>query len=369
MSERRVSALDSAWDTPPDADDFVREAVAWHFDPATGSRYWVERAKKLDFDPRRDVRTVADLTKFPNIVDELRDVPLEDLVPVGYKKLGTITEPPVVGESGGTTGAPKRVFAYPDVFEQSWSWYHGRLREHGVADGANWLGVVPAGPHMVGKLTRDTAAYFGGIFFTIDLDPRWAKRCVARGNVEALKDYVDHLISQIEFILRSQHIGTLAITPPLLEALSRRDDLVELINQKVGTITWSGASMDSDTRQVLRTEIFPKANLVGIFGSTMIFCGIPERAGLPVGEPAVFDPPAPFSLFSVVDPETLEPVPYGERGQTISHHITRNLFLPNNLERDTAIRHPHGLGHQGDSISEVRPVQNFGDVKVIEGVY
>jgi phenylacetate-coenzyme A ligase PaaK-like adenylate-forming protein len=365
MTNGAASVLDLAWDSPPEADDLVREAMAWHFDPKTGSEFWLARAKRLEFDPRRDVRSVADLSLFPNIVDELRDVRLETLVPNGYE----LTTPPVVGESGGTTGVPKRVFTLPDVREQSWSWYYRRMVEHGVPAGANWLGVVPAGPHMVGALARDTATSFGGVFFTVDLDPRWAKLCVARGAVDALKAYVDHLVDQIEWILRSQDVGVLAITPPLLEAVCQREHLVDLINQKVSTITWSGASMDEDTRQFLRTEVFPKANLVGIFGSTMIFCGIPERPGLPFGEPAVFDPPSPFSMFSVVDPETRQPVPYGQRGQTISHHITRNLFLPNNLERDTAIRHPHGHGRSGDSISEVAPVREFGDAPVIEGVY
>ena len=36
-------------------DAHVRETVAWHFDPATGSPFWLERAKSFDFDPVKDV--------------------------------------------------------------------------------------------------------------------------------------------------------------------------------------------------------------------------------------------------------------------------------------------------------------------------
>ncbi|MEX5634506.1 phenazine antibiotic biosynthesis protein [Parafrankia sp. FMc2] len=361
--------LDLPWESPPKSDEFIREAMAWHFSPETGSPFWLERARALDFDPVVDVRTMADLAMFDNVVDDLRAVPLESLVPLGYSASGTSGVRPEVGESGGTTGEPKRVFTFPDVKKQSWTWYWSRLAEHGVGVDRNWLGVVPAGPHMVGILARDTAAHFGAIYFTVDLDPRWAKRCAARGAVDELRSYVEHLVDQIEWILRSQDIGLIAITPPLLEAVCQRDHLVDLINEKVSTITWSGASMDHDTREMLRTDVFPGVDLIGIFGSAMIFCGIPERPGGRSDEPAVFDPPSPFSSFSVVDPETRQPVPYGERGQLLTHHITRNLFLPNNLERDTAVRHPHGLGHSGDSISEVAPVQEFGDVRVIEGVY
>jgi hypothetical protein len=62
-------------------------------------------------------------------------------------------------------------------------------------------------------------------------------------------------------------------------------------------------------------------------------------------------------------------VPYGQRGQVIMNHISKGMFLPNNLERDSAIRLP-GPAHQvGDSLSEVRPVTAFDGEPVIEGVY
>ncbi|MFF2022051.1 phenazine antibiotic biosynthesis protein [Streptomyces sp. NPDC058171] len=369
MTSRAASALDNSWDSPPEAQDLIQEAMAWHFDPKTGSPFWQELGKKLAFDPRKDVRTVEDLSLFPNVVDELRNVRVEDLVPRGYGSIDALPTPPVVGESGGTTGSPKRVFVLPDVREQSWAWYHHRLVEHGIATGDNWLGVMPAGPHMAGILAQDTALRFRSIFFTLDLDPRWAKLVTARGAVGELKEYVNHLVNQIEWILQSQDIRVMVITPPLIEAVCQREHLVDLINAKVNTIIYGGTSMDEDTRHLLRTEVFPQVNFVSIFGSTMIFCAMPERPGAPAGESPIFDPPSPFSMFSVVDPATGQNVAYGERGQVVTHHITRNLFLPNNLDRDTGIRHPHRLGHPGDAVSEIKPVQEFGDATVIEGVY
>jgi hypothetical protein len=53
----------------------IRAAIRWHFDPNTGSPFWLERAKALDFDPVSDVRTFEDLRLFPNVVDEFRQVP------------------------------------------------------------------------------------------------------------------------------------------------------------------------------------------------------------------------------------------------------------------------------------------------------
>ncbi|WP_083753568.1 AMP-binding protein [Actinosynnema sp. ALI-1.44] len=369
MTSRAASALDATWDSAPDARDLIQEAMAWHFDKRTGSPFWQEQAKKLDFDPRKDVRTVDDLLLFPNIVDELRHVRIEDLVPRGYGAIDSLPVPPVIGESGGTTGAPKRVFMLPDVREQSWAWYHNRLTEHGIKDGDNWLGVMPAGPHMAGVLAGDTAARFRSIFFTLDLDPRWAKLVIGRGAADELKAYVTHIVNQAEWILQSQDIRVMCVTPPILEAMCQRDHLVDLINEKVNTVIYGGTSMDPDTRHLLRTEVFPNVTFVSIFGSTMIFCAMPERPGADPDSAPIFDPPSPFSVFSVIDPETAHPVAYGERGQVLTHHITRNLFLPNNLDRDTGIRHEHRFGYPGDAVSEFKPVQEFGAAPVIEGVY
>ena len=71
----------------------------------------------------------------------------------------------------------------------------------------------------------------------------------------------------------------------------------------------------------------------------------------------------------MIDPQTGGRVPYGERGQVVMNHVSKSMFLPNNLERDTAIRVPGPDGQVGDSVSEVRPVETFDGEAVIEGVY
>jgi hypothetical protein len=71
----------------------------------------------------------------------------------------------------------------------------------------------------------------------------------------------------------------------------------------------------------------------------------------------------------VIDPETGAEVPYGERGQVVMNHISKGMFLPNNLERDTAMRVPGPEGQVGDSLTEVAPVARFEGEPVIEGVY
>jgi hypothetical protein len=74
-------------------------------------------------------------------------------------------------------------------------------------------------------------------------------------------------------------------------------------------------------------------------------------------------------FFRVVDPETGRPVAHGERGQIVMNHITKFAFVPNNLERDTAIRVPAEDGHIGDAVADVAPVQTFDGTRITEGVY
>jgi hypothetical protein len=127
--------------------------------------------------------------------------------------------------------------------------------------------------------------------------------------------------------------------------------------------------MDADTRHLLRNEVFPGVKLLGAYGSTMILGGCYERLGDTDDDVCVFDPPAPFITFRVVDPGTGRTVEYGQRGQVVMNHISRSMLLPNNLERDLATRVEPPAGQAGDSVADVSPVARFDDETVIEGVY
>ncbi len=91
-------------------DAHVRDIVRWHFNPATGCPFWLERAKSLDFDPLQDVLTYDDLDKFGPFEDEwLRGGPVRRWVPKAYAD-----KPIYVFETGGSTGVPKSRIAHED---------------------------------------------------------------------------------------------------------------------------------------------------------------------------------------------------------------------------------------------------------------
>ncbi|MBJ7339573.1 phenazine antibiotic biosynthesis protein [Mycolicibacterium sp.] len=363
MTHTDVRILDVPREAPPDPEEYLRAAMAWHFGPDTGSPFWLRVAQELDFDPRTDVRTHDDLALFPNLTDQLRSVPVEDLIPRGY---GSPPPVPRIYESGGTTGAPKRTAQLPDWVEQVTRWQVEDFTAGGFVPGGGLLAMMPSGPHGVGHFDREVAERLGSTFHSIDLDPRWVKKLAARGATAEVAAYVEHVVEQARFVLETQSVANLHATPPLLEALSRDDRLVDLVTEKIRFILLSGAHVDADTLDVLR-DVFPQATVSTVFGSTMILSQAATR--MFADGDAVFDPRSPYVVFWVVDPDTRERVPFGERGQVVMNHVSKGMLIPNNLERDTAIRTPGPGGHVGDSLSAVAPVAVFDGRAVIEGVY
>jgi phenylacetate-coenzyme A ligase PaaK-like adenylate-forming protein len=362
VADPDFSLLDVPRDSMPDPLGYLRAIISWHFGADTGSPFWLRAARTLDFDPVTEVNTFADLRRFPNLVDQLRDVPVEDLIPAGY---GSPAPIPRIFESGGTTGAPKRTAQLPDWLEQVTRWQVEDFSAGGFERGRGLLCLMPGGPHGVGYFDQAVANRLGAIFHAIDLDPRWVKKIAARGETRQVDAYLDHVLDQARFILRTQDVRNLHATPPMIEAMAADDALVDLVNSKIRYLLLSGAHVDPDTLDVMR-NVFPDTEIALVFGSTMILSQAATRI---VEHTAVFDPRSPYVVFWVVDPDTGDPVPYGQRGQVVMNHLSKGMFIPNNLERDTAIRWPGPEGQQGDSVSEVAPVAVFGGEPVIEGVY
>ena len=363
MADIDFSLLDVPRDAPPaDPDAYLRTAMAWHFGEETGSPFWLRAANGLDFDPLTEVQTFADLRRFPNLVDELRNVPVEDLIPRGY---GSPAPIPRIFESGGTTGAPKRTAQLPDWVEQVTVWQVEDFSAGGYVPGRGLACLMPSGPHGVGHFDRVVAERLGSVFHPIDLDPRWVKKLGARNAAAEIAAYVDHVLEQARYILETQDVVNLHATPPLIEAIARDDSLLDLVNNKIRYLLLSGAHVDMDTLDLLR-QIFPNTAIAMAFGSTMVLSQAATRVD---GDSLIFDPRSPYVVFWVIDPETDAEVPYGQRGQVVMNHISKGTFIPNNLERDTAVRMRAPDGHIGDSVSEVAPVAVFGGEPVIEGVY
>jgi phenylacetate-coenzyme A ligase PaaK-like adenylate-forming protein len=158
MSKSAHPILELPYGTLADPDEFVRAAMAWHFEPATGAPFWIERAKTLGFDPRADVKTYADLTRFPNVTDELRDVEISSLIPRGYGPRPDVTS---IIESGGTTGAPKSLALMADFAQLMVDRDVAIFERYGLTHEKNWLLFSPSGPHGAFEQARRGARAYG----------------------------------------------------------------------------------------------------------------------------------------------------------------------------------------------------------------
>ena len=199
-------------------DAHVREIVSWHFDPETGTQFWLEKAKSFKFNPRKDVQCFEDLKLFGHFEDEwLRGGPIRRWVPKAYQN-----KPLYVFETGGTTGIPKSRF----VSEDHWIDYEifsETLPEKYFPKGTNWMMLGPSGPRRLRLAIEHLAQVRNGICFCVDLDPRWVVKLIKKGWMEHLKAYQEHVIDQALTILSANHeIKCMFTTPKLLDSLCGR---------------------------------------------------------------------------------------------------------------------------------------------------
>lgn len=351
------------------SDEFVQAAMEWHFSPATGSPFWVKRAEELPFDPRTDIRGWDDLKLFPDVSEEWRDVPVDQLVPAGIDRSAWDFQ---VFDSGGTTGRPKRIVESRSR-RLGVQWTSTVLEDHGMpGEGeGHWLHIGPTGPHIVGRSIGLLAQLRRTFCHYIDFDPRWVKHLAKQRQTDDVVRYVQHILDQSLDVLRTQPVSVLFATPPILEAIAAREDILELVQNRVRGIIWAGTSISPETLRALEEEVFPDATVVGLYGNTMM--GIAPQRPSDTGkedEDCVFIPHHPYSRVNLVDPEnTLKEVSYGERGQARISLVSRDLLLPWTLERDCALRKRPTSRYPQDGVADVRPLPTGDAPTVVEGVY
>lgn len=340
----------------------LHETLQWHFGSETGSPFWLAKRLEFDFDPLRDITTLADLRRFPDISSQLRDLPADELIPKGGAN-----EVYHVFDSGGTSGAPKRVVESSSR-TLCVDWCNDVLDQHGFPERGHWLHVGPSGPHVVGRSIRRLAELRRSLCFTVDMDPRWVRKLLAEGRTDLAQEYTAHLLDQLELIVATQEIRVLFITPPVLEAVCARPAIYDRLRHTLRGILWAGTTASDETLRTIEDDLFPDASVAGWYGNTLM--GIaPQRPQRDDDEfRCIFQTFHPASIVEVVDFDSRSPVAYGERGRVLMHLLTRDMFLPNVLERDTAIRVQAPAG-EPDELTRIMPHREPGAPEIIEGVY
>jgi thienamycin biosynthesis protein ThnN len=322
---------------PTDAtlDRWTREVIATHFDPEAGTPYWLRWERDRGIDVRDRVEGFADLREVFDPFDEdvLRTLPAAEFAP------RSLEGDRRVYETGGTTGAPKRVVMARYWREQA-RWTARVLAEWGFPTG-NVLGLAPpGGANNAGTFLQHLAHEWGALPYHVTMDPRWAKRLSERPDGREFRRYVDHLVGQAETVLESQPIRVLFTTARLLE----RPRVRELIDgSSIEAVIHGGTALDRDTHRIFREEWYADVALVGEYGNTLM--GVAPEAPPSLRSLAErnwhvqYVPCYPYFVPEIVDADG-GLVPYGERGTVRLTVLSEEFFIPLLYERDAAIRVP-----------------------------
>lgn len=344
-------------------DAHTREIIAWHFDPQTGTPFWLEYAKRLKWDPRREVLKYDDLDKFDDFQDEwLRQGAVRRWVP---KALAS--KPIYTFETGGSTGRPKTRINIDD-FRIDYEQFSETLSDTAFPRGADWLMLGPSGPRRLRLAVEHLAQHRGGICFCVDLDPRWVTKLIKQGRMELMHEYKDHVINQGLTLLKSHDtIECLFTTPKLLEALCEK---VSLVKYGIKGVFCGGTQLTAQFHRFAREELLEgKIEFVPTYGNTLMGLACHKPFDPADNHSIIYHPPVPRAMIEVVDPDQpRRVVEYGKLGRVRLTTLTKEFFMPRFLERDEAVRHPPCEKYPWDGAGDVRPFSGFA-VPIVEGVY
>jgi phenylacetate-coenzyme A ligase PaaK-like adenylate-forming protein len=356
------SSSDSVQRASSQLDEHVREMMRWHFSPETGTPFWLDWAKKAGWDPADEVKSAADLMRFPHFEDEwLRSEPHERWIPRPYQG-----KPFMIFETGGTTGMPKQRISWED-HQIDYSEFSQTLDDQFFPRNTNWLMLGPTGPRRLRLAIEHLANVRGGCCYHVDLDPRWVKKLVDNREFDLANRYKEHVIDQGVTILKNRPVSCLFTTPKLLEALGER---LNVPDAGIRGVFCGGTSMTPQMVRFLVEEVLEnRAQFVPTYGNTLMGLACSKPLSAEDRYSITYYAPQPRAVLRVVDPDdTVKVVDYDQWGRVELTTMTREFFMPRFLERDEAVRRRPTARYAWDGVGEVRP---FGMLqnKTVEGVY
>lgn len=317
----------------------LRQVLRIHFDAEQGTHYWLGKQEELGIDAIQQIRNVEDLAILgPMDERALTERPIEDFIPQAFHKHNDY----LLAETAGTLGRPKAAVHRADEFETAFvAPFVKAARRAGFPRGGHWLFIGPTGPHIIGRAARRCAKALGAAdAFTVDFDPRWAKKLPA-GSFAAQR-YLEHVQEQALGVLEIQNIEVLFATPAVLAGLMER--IGEARRKAIRGIHLGGMTASADF--IARTaDMFPNAVILSGYGNTLL--GMMPQ--LQYSHESGFDyfPYGDRVILSLIplyeegdDPDIAARVDYGQRGRLMVHRLDKMQFLPNLIERDTAVRIP-----------------------------
>ena len=344
-------------------DAHVREIIAHHFSPETGTPKWLQFAERVGWDPRVKVQSFADLIEhFDNFDGEvLRNDPHELWIPKAFAG-----RPFTIFETGGSTGMPKQRIGWDD-YKHDYEEFSDTLPEDAFPRGGYWLMVGPTGPRRLRLAIEHLANHRGSSCYFVDLDPRWVKKLIKSGQAAQAKAYMEHVVEQALVILKGRRVDALFTTPRILEAIG---DEISIPESGIKGVFCGGTEMSPQTVRFLCEEVLEdEVAFVPTYGNTLmgLACHKPDFAADDYS--VTYYAPQPRAVLRVTNPDdSRELVEHGSWGRVELTTLTKEFFLPRFLERDEALRCEPCEAYPWDGVAQVKPYSE-NEETIVEGVY
>lgn len=344
-----------------DIETYLQSVMELHFHPEYGTPYWLDRESELGFDPRGDITSVGDLSKFPDADEEaLRSSEFRYVTPQYYDVTNLD-----ISNSSGTTGQKKSMPYGRPVTDDIAEWYAWHVGQRSSTDG-DWFAIGPYGlyeRHLVGAANAcGQACHFVGIEskrlkkqasvlqemtsgvggFVRSL-PDLLSGVKGIPRFEATLEAADDIISSQSFTHLASGIGIPQRLYPKLEAKGPTDPA------DVETILLSGGHIPKEEREEL-ASLYPNASIVPMYATSFTGACIDH----PDTDHVAYYPMAPSAFLDVVGDSGQ--VPVEERGRVAIHRVGADFLWPMQVERETARREPTRDPFAWNGIADIHPL-------------
>ena len=319
-------------------DRHVVEIVEWHFNPETGSPFWLEEARRLTWDPREKIRSFADLVQHFPAADErvLKSGKLRDRIPKGFGEI--VSSSPFF--TGGTTGEPnfrwgRRGWSPGESdYADDYSQFSELLPEEGFPKGGTCLYLGPGGCRRLRLGVEVLARLRGDILIEGDMDAGWMKD----ETNTAKPQYKQKIVRQAIGFIRRFKPTWVFCTPILIQAIG---ELIDWTKTSVRGVFAGGTEMTPGTVQHIIEELFQgQIHFVPTFGNALVGLAPPRKVAT-AEEPidgqdpysVIYQPLQPRTVLRVTKPgDPMQEVEPGERGVLQIYTLTKECFLPGKVE-------------------------------------
>ncbi len=293
--------------------------------------YWTHFAENTKL-KRDGLVSLEDLRKLPYVGDDLlRSLNPEDLTPSHYVK-----DDLVRSTSSGTTGEHKTVYWDSRLIEDMANYGGWTLSLRGFPDGGYWLGTVTDNPMLKMFLNR-LAGYFGAEFHEVEVDGKTAKQVLAGRTEEERMRYFQPIVDRLLDVFQARDVRVYEDIAPLLAMTGRK--LRELgIGNSLEGILFGGVRMNRDVLSMFQRDLYTNRKFGGWYGDYMSGMSMLINEN-PDSNNLTYFPFAPYVIAEVRKEDDIsETVKEGERGIVVVHRIGPDIFLPNRITGDSAVR-------------------------------